>query len=494
MPANSTVDVLNNGEPIGTNKNLADIFSKIESGKPASDAIKETMQRQKQPEIAPAKTDAGIPTETKKELEESDLNKKLSQIQEKKEAPVEAAPADTREALLKKTEAKKEEETPTPVVPAEEVPEDELKVLPHDKPKTAKRIEALLKKNASALETVANTKKEIEAKQTRLAELEAQLKEVKPVDPATDAAVKAQLDELAMYRRQYGLEKDPEVKAKFDTRIESATKPIAEVLKRNGLTDDWLKLISDEGGWVKFAQSSKQVGLADGKKLSYAEIADTFLSNLPTMDKRAVELAVMEHLQVTRDKERYFEEEKGKAKEYFTNQEQEQQKRYQAQQEQVKQSVKLIDDWQKQTLQEDWLKEKAIPADASADQKRAIEEDNVYTKQLGQLLQQHLKTTELPKVLDMAKEAVKYYDERRKTASLTRELAQAKKELSEAKAQVDKIRSSVKSTPKSGSIATQKDSPSQTAQKAKPDSLEAAFDKLARGESLGGVITADNEE
>lgn len=500
VPSNGTVDVLNNGKPIGTNKNLDDIFNKIASGTSANEAVKQTMDKQPKPAPSPEKKEEAEHTpQDKKELEDSDLNKRLTQIQDKKEK--EETPSDDtdpRASLIKKTTPKVEEVTPAKVPEAaqDDVAEEELQVLPHDKPKTAKRIQALLKKIDAERAIVTETKKEAQAKADALKELEGKLKEVKPTDPSQEAAIQQQLDELAMHRRQYALDKDPEVKTRFDSRIEAATKPVADVLKRNGLGDEWIKLIESEGGWVKFATSPKSVVLKDGNRSTYADLAEEMVKALPVMDRKSVENAMMEHIQVTRDKERYFEEEKGKAKEYFTKQEETSRKQQEEHQKIIQQNTKVIEDWQKASFDtQDFLKEKPVPPDATPEQKAAIEEDNAYTKQLGQLLKQTTKITELPKVLDMALDSVKYYDERRKSAKLGDEVKRLNIELKAAKAEVDKIRAAGKSTPKSGSIASQKDSPSQSQQKAKPDSLEAAFDKLARGESLSpSTVVSDNDE
>lgn len=494
VPSKGTVDVLNNGEPIGTNKNLEAIFSKIEKGVKADEAVKDTMAKKAAPAPVKPAEDLTQPIADKKELEESDLNKKLTQIQDKKEEPVEE-PADPREALKKAAEPKVETKVEVKDEPAkeDEVPEDELQVLAHDKPKTAKRIQALLKKIDSANSIVTETKKEAEAKSKRLIELESQLKDVKPTDPKQQEAVQAQLDELAMYRRQYSLEKDPAVKEKFDNRIEATSKPITDILTRNRAGEPLLKLINEEGGWFKFASSIKPVTLEGGVVTTYADLADRILGELPTMDRKAIETSVMENIQLTRDRERYFEEEKGKAKEYFTKQDEQFKQQNEAVQKQVQANQKMIDDWQKTMFEkEDWLKEKPVPPEASAAEKAAIESDNKYTKQLGQLLKQSVKVQELPKILEMVTDSIKYYDERRKTARLSDELKIARSERDAAKAEVDKIRSAGKSTPKAGSIASQKDSPSQQ-QKAKPASLEDAFDRLSRGEALSPTIQSQEE-
>src|SRR6185436_18362386 len=100
---------------------------------------------------------------------------------------------------------------------------------------------------------VAKTKAEAAEKATKLAEYEKKLSEVKTADPATEEKIKTQLDELAMYRRRYELDKDPNVKVKYDQRVEAAEKSIIETLKRRNAGEALLKLINDEGGWAKFS-------------------------------------------------------------------------------------------------------------------------------------------------------------------------------------------------------------------------------------------------
>ncbi len=482
-----TTEVIgNDGNPVGSNKALSSIFDKIEAGQPAAEAVREVMDK-KPAEIRQEKKEEKI-AEVKKEEEKSGLEKRLEESEKKAEETQELS----RENLRKQTEEKKpvpaQEQSKEPPA-ADEVPDEDLQVLPHDKPKTAKRIQALLKKIDSANSVVAETKKEADAKAAKLKELESKLSEVKAVDPTTDAAVKAQLDELAMYRRQYELEKDPEVKTKFDSRIESADKSVPEILKRNGADDGLLKLIEDEGGWYKFASSNRVISLKDGSKVSGAELADQIIGQLPLLDRKSVEASVMERIQVSRDKDRYIQEEKRKASDYFKNREQEVVKQTEQHQAQIKVALKTIEDWQKEAFEKnEFLKEKPVPSDASPEVKASIEEDNKYTKQLGALLKQSVAVTELPKVLDMVLDSVKFYDERRRTVRLTGEVAKLKADLAAKQAEIDKFRQGARSITRSGSIAgTSSDAKAAaTARAAKPPSLEDAFNRIAAGERLDG--------
>src|SRR5882757_3312152 len=107
-------------------KNLESIFDKIEGGQNADQAIKETMSSK--PVSTPDKKEEPAP---EKEPKEEPADSKT------KETPA------GLDAALTKAE---ERANPTPKPDDGEVSDDELKVLPQDKPKTAKRIQALLTK------------------------------------------------------------------------------------------------------------------------------------------------------------------------------------------------------------------------------------------------------------------------------------------------------------------------------------------------------------
>lgn len=486
-----TTEILdNNGSSIqseGT-KTLSDIFEKmIEAKSEGADpktAIKE-VQEEKAAASAPVQEQAKPEPKAEVKPESSELEKKLQEKQEEKQAAKEEEIS--RESLRKLTEAKKEEKKAEDTTKQDEdISDEELQVLPHDKPKTAKRINALLNKIKQVESREVETKKQAEEKANRLSELEQELSTVKSSNPATDEKVKAQLDELAMYRRRYQLETDPEVQEKFDSRIMSTETSIIDHLKKRGATDDLIKLINKEGGWSMFASSPNTMTLPDEdggtRQVPMAELAETILNALPLGERKAIEAAMMDQLQTQSAKRLYFEEQTKKANEYFKKQEEESKKASLDQQRQIEEARNTVEKWRTEVEQSDWLKDKDVSEKASAAEKAAIIEHNRYNSQLRSLLKKAITTTDLNGMLEIVHDSVRYYDERRNTASLRRELDSLRNELQAKQAELDKFKGASRSVPRAGSISST--GPAAVPAEKRPRSLEEAFDRLARGENI----------
>jgi hypothetical protein len=469
-----TVETLDaQGNNLPKNSALEDIFSQVERGVPVQDAIKEVNAKQEPASPPPEekKEEAPAKTEEAAKPEPSDLEKKLNAQEEQKSEEV------TREALKKQAEQvaekapePKADETKPEEKKADDVPDDELTVLPYDKPKTAKRIQALLKKIDAANDVVTRTKKEAEEKAKRLSELEQELSTVKTKDPATDEAIKKQL------------EQDPEVKTKFDSRVESSESSIIDTLKRRNAGDALLNLIKEEGGWTKFSESGRAITLADGTSETCSSIAEKIMGTLPLGERKAIEAAMIDQIATRREKSRYFDEETKKADEYFKKQAEQQKQAVEVNQQAVKQAEQAVANWRKEVAEKNaWLKLKDIPADATADQKKAIEEDNTYTKQLNQLLDQSLKAKDLNALLDIVLDSVQYYQERRLHSRAVARIAALEKENAALRERDAKFKEASKSAPKSGSIVS--GASAQPQARAKPVGLEAALEEIASGKS-----------
>lgn len=474
-----TTEVLDaNGNTLNSSASpLADIFNKIEEGKSEGKTAKEVIAE------LPAKKDEVVvekkEVKAEKPAEKDSLEKRLDKVetdrQEKKEEEV------TRESLRASGE-KKEVKEVKEEKPEDVIPEEELQVLPQDKPKTAKRITALLAKIRATESKAAETAKQAEEKAAKLAELEKKLSETKTVDPATEEKVKKQLDELAMYRRRYDLDKDPEVKTKFDTRVELAEKSIKETLARNKAGESLIKLIETEGGWSKFSESNRYVTIGDGeggtKQVTQAELADQILQALPLSERKGVEAAMVEQIQTKRDKDRFLQEEQAKAGEFFKKKEEETIAQETTYKKEVEEAQKKIAEWRDKFLDSDWIKDKQVPAGATAEQKAEIEATNAYNAKLRALTVKSLSAKKLEDLLEMAGDSVRYYDENRRSRALQAENERLKSELS-------KLRSAGRSVPKHGSISVSSSSSEGVAPK-KPRSLEEAFAAIERGESVDG--------
>lgn len=466
------------------------LFSAAEKGA----GIKAAIEAQSEPPV-PAKAKEPAPAKETpppaKPAESSDLDKRMTEQQNAKQAVETKKVDDAREALRKATETKAVETKPAEAKTTEtktdddEVAEEELGVLPHDKPKTAKRIQAILKRAEQANAVVATTKAELDAKAKRLAELESELGKVKAVDPLQDERVKAQLDELAQYRRRYDIEKDPDFQSKFVGREQTAEQSITQLLKAKGAQDWLLNTIKEEGGWLKFTQSNKPITLttADGDStVSAAQFAEQIMNQLPFADRKALEVSTMEQIQLARERTRYMDENTKKAAEYFKQKEEEQVKSSAAYQKQLEEANKQIEAWQQEEFtKQEYLKLKEIPPDATPEEKAAIEDDNNYTRQLQSLHKKVIKTSDLPGLLEVAHDAVAYWAERRNAQRLSERLTKVETELQAKKAELDNYRKASRSVSRTGSIAGGSSTPDGAAKKA-PRTLEETLDALERGE------------
>jgi hypothetical protein len=498
IPERPPLDILtSDGNPVESESGrmLSDIFSQVEQGKPMADAIKDKLEPSSTPEVKEVAKKEEAPEIKEKRPEAGSLGAKLDETIEKKTEEEEV----TREALLAKTTPKKESTKTEPVKADAEKKEekadpdapsdDELQVLPHDKPKTAKRIQALLKKVDALNSTFTETKRGAEEKAKRLAELEEQLKSVTTSDPTTNEAIKAQLDELKMFKRRYELDRDPEVATKFDSRVQYAEKGITEILTKRQATPALLKLIADEGGWAKFSNSSTPISVkgADGSttQIEASEAAENILAALPMLDRKQLESAMMEQIQIDRDKKRFLEEETARAADYFKSRDDESAKAVEVQQKGMEEAKKLIEEFKTTAVtQREWLKQQDIPATATPEQKAEIEDSNAYKKQLASLLKKNLEVKDIPSMLGVVEDSVAYYAERRNSARLLDENAKLRAELAHERESMNKFKNASRSTSKSGSLAGGGSTPTTQSKSKTPASLEDAFNRLEAGEKI----------
>lgn len=469
---------------------LHDIFSRIESakseGRTAAEAIAET------PPVKEEKKEEKEEVKPEPKAEDADLTKRLDAAAEKKEEEAEIS----REKLRTATEEKKEEvksEEKKDEKKEDDVPDEELKVLPSDKPKTAKRIQALLKRSATLNTEFATTKAEKEALAKERDDLKKQLEGVKTNDPATEAKIKEQLDELAMYRRRYDLDKDPEIKTKFDTRVEAAEKSITDILVARNAGEALLKEIKADGGWAKFASSTRLLPINDGeggtKNIPAAEVADLILQNLPLGERKALEAAMMEQIATVREKDRFFKEQQATAAEFFKKKEEENQRLAAESQKKQEEATKQIDEWAKKTLEADWLKDKTPDPKATPAERAAVDEYNKYNAQLRSLFKKAISTHDLPGLMEIMTDSVRYYDERRVSSTLRSENAKLKADLAAKQAEIDRFKGAGRSVPRAGSITSP--ASSEGAKNHAPRDISEAFDRIGRGES---VILSSREE
>jgi len=477
VPTQVTTETLDtNGNNLPVNRELNEIFDKIAGGAKSSEAISEVMDKKPSSKKQEAKPAEGEPEKqvTEKvtsshpeDTSSASLGDELTKVSEKK-----AADRDSAES--EKTPAKQEET----------VTDDELKVLPQDKPKTAKRIQALLKRIEDVSAAEATTKSELAARDAKLKELESQLSSVKTLDPKTEEEIAATKKELGMFRRRYELDKDPEIKQKFDSRIEQADQAIPDILKKNNAGEALLGLIKEEGGWFNFSKSQRLVTMADGSKVSASELADQIVSALPFSDRKNVDSLAVEQISLRREKDRFIEAELKAADEFFKQREEENNRGAAEYQKQVKDAEEAIKKWRdKVAVENSFLKDKPIPPDATPEQKKEIEEENKASKEVNEYLQKSLQTKDIDGMLEIVLDATKFHHEKREKAKLASELAKVKAELKAKADELDSFKKSGRTTTKAGSLSGGGAPPSTRPEK--PKSLEDAFAALESAKRSG---------
>jgi hypothetical protein len=447
---NAQQEIIDNGKPLVASsgvESLKGIFDAFGDGK--DPFAKEEPAADDQPVVEEKKEEEGVGTD-------------FDNASTKKEEKKEQAKKDEAKAGAEK----KDEEDYS------DLKDEDLAPSPLDKPKTARRIKALLHKVEETNKIVATTKAELTEKASKLADLEKKLSESGSSNPD----VQKQIDELAMYRRRYQLESDPEVKAKFDDAIVAMNADIAEILKANSAGEGLINLINDEGGLANLARLNKSYKLADGKSVTakdlFNRIRDTLTENNPA-DALALDSAIQEQARLASEKVRYIEAEKGKAKEYFTAQEKAQQERSTGLKAKVEAFVTKL------TNEDESFKDLAAPADASPEKAKEIKEENIYRKQLRDVLKASIGTTDPDEYLAMVKDATLLYPVKRSLAKSEALIKEKDAEILKLKGELDKVRGASSTTPKKSSISGGKQEEKKAA---KPRTLEEEFERIGGGE------------
>ena len=453
-----------NGKTLTSDSPLSKIFENIAEGKTAKDAVNVVMKTKTAEKARPL-------FEPKEEVKV-----------ESNEKPEEVVDPETKaEVVVEKKTAK-----PSDAAPVEDdVPEDELKVLPHDKPKTAQRINKLLKKLSEAQDVVTNTRKEAEEKALKLAKLEEDLAKVQGVDPMANEKVQQHLDELAMYRRRYSLESDPEINQKFDGRVTNAENEIAKKLTTHGLPESLVTVIKNEGGWLKFSDSQRVIDLQNGKSMTAAELAEAIKAQLPTSERRSIDALELEQIQTKRDKDVYFQEETKKAKDYFSQRENLTKQQIEEQKQRFEQANKVVGEWKTKFKAENaWLQEKALDAKLTPEQKAELEDHNKHAKQLNQIIDKHLGAKDIDSMLEVLVDSIRYHQERRELASVLDKNKKLESQLKAKQDEIDRFKKADSSIQRGGSLrASPSASASESAKDAPLPTLEDAFNAIAEGKS-----------
>jgi len=373
--------------------------------------------------------------------EEPEKPKKVDRRQ--REPKVEQKPEEKKEEVKPEEQTEiKQEQKPEPL------PDDMLKVTPNDKPLTARRISQLLEK--------------VEFRDKTLAEKEAIIKELQTKAATTQGSeeltkMKEELEntrkDLLRYRRRYDLDTDPEVKTKFEVPVVQAESTIKEVLNKYQLGEPTLKEIEKAGGFAEFSRSNKVYKIKESDangdivtvEKTAADLVKTWLNAMPVGDAEEIRSAMAQQSMTRAEKKRFFEKETAEAEKYFKSQEEQRTKFQQEQEANLEKTRKEYSDWaESQIKSKDWLKDKDLPAGATAEQKKQIEEHNEFAKQLRSMIK-NPPTNSADKVKEILLGGVEAHHLRKENG------AQAAK-IKALEAELSKLKNGTRTTPKEGSI------------------------------------------
>lgn len=391
-------------------------------------------------------------------------------LEEAATKPAEATPPEPKKEEAKPEEKaaapaaapeKKEEPKPAADAKAEDtVSDDELQPLPHDKPKTQARIKTLHGKWKTAEEKATSLEakvRELEEK-TKLtpaqtADLEALKKQADEARAKVEAAeklAKETEEKYLPYRRQYEVERSPEVEERYVKPAKAAEETIAATLKNYGLGEATLKEIEKHGGLAAFTKSKKTYTLKDADDqpvtVTASQVVNDWLGKMDFADAEKIRSLVGEQEKLALQRGLYIDSEKAKAREYFdglTKKQQEEQASLRAQQEAAGKEVKAWIDTQ--FANDEYLKDDpALKDDQKAE--RAAARERVI---------KYLSGADRATLLAAARDAAVFPSVLKQIASRDAEIAALKKQLADKEAELDKTKTAGSAVPaKSGRLGS----------------------------------------
>lgn len=394
-----------------------------------------------------------------------DFRKKAQEMLKKKAEP-EAEGADQK-TPPEKQPAKKEapisaDDAPPPgkAVADAEVPEDHKKVLPHDKPDTAKRIKAILaeRDNERAAKTALQAERDAAKKE---------LEDAKKSGASSEEIAKLKQEyentktDLLRYRRRYELDNDPEFTTKYREPVKMAEKTIEDTLKKYGFAEGTLKTIADAGGFGAFSTSQKTFTVQEndpdepGKTRpvvkTAAEISREWLNSLPIADSEAIRATLGKQSLLRSEEQQAIAKAQEDAKTHFENLTKQQREAQESAQAEMKKKSEEYESWRTKTETEtDWLKDRAIPDNATEAQRKEIAEHNEFNKQLREGLKKH--PTNTAEYTQLKMDATEAHHLRRTKGQLEARIA-------ELESQVKKSKDAMRTTPRSGSLLRSDEKP-----------------------------------
>lgn len=376
------------------------------------------------------------------------LEEKTKEAQKPQEEKKEEPKADTKKPEPAKEEAAQKVETPKTEA---EVPAEHKQVLPHDKPDTARRIKAILAERDEARAEAKRAKEEYEAAKKTPSTPPEELQKLK------EEHQKAQ-DDLLRYRRLYDINNDTEFAAKYREPVKQAEQTISSILKDNyGFGETTLKLIEKEGGFAAFSASRATFPVvvqdpqdpAKTKTIhrSGADIARDWLANMNVADAESIKATIGRQQLLRSEEQAAIKREQENAKTYFEQQTAAQRKAQAEATEAQKRTAEEFNKWLGDVeTKTDWLKDREVPANATPEQKKEIEEHNAFNAQLRDGLRKA--PNSVAEYGQMKLEAAEAHHLRRVMGQKDAEIARLTEELKKSKA-------AHRTAPKAGSLLTQ---------------------------------------
>lgn len=383
---------------------------------------------------------------------------------EEKPAKKEAVSADDAQPI------KKEE------LPAGRLPDDQLRVLPHDKPLTARRIEQLLKDKADL------AKERDEARVAAKANPTAS--NVEEFTKLKEEHQKAS-DELTRYRRRYEIDTDETFKKTYDEPISNAEVAIENTLKKYQLGDATLKAIKDEGGFAAFSRSSKtfpitELDEAGDKKTvmrTAAELARGWINGIAIADGEFIRSALGKQALLADEKKTATERAVGESKQFFEAREKQSRATGEAAKKRDEELAKNYQTWLKTTTEStDWMKDKPVPDNATDVQRKQIDDHNQFNKQLRDDLNNHPKNSD-----DYYKLRLEAVESRH----LKREMTSKDEKIKALEAELARAKNAGRTTPKGGSLLSDAGKPAKKDDNVAPEDFKTAFRRSAQAK-MGG--------
>jgi hypothetical protein len=407
-----------------------------------------------------------------------DFKKKAREMMERK-----AAGEDTIKPAKKEAISADDAPPPAKVAADAEVPDEHKRVMPHDKPDTARRIKAILAERDTLRAETEKARKELEEAKKA------------PATPANNEEVdrlKAEYaktqEDLLRYRRRYDLDNDPEFATKYREPVKQAEKVIEDTLKKYNFSEGTLKTIAESGGFGAFSTSQKNftVQEADPENpgkfrpviRTAAELSREWLNSLPVADAEAIRATLGKQSLLRTEETAAIQKAQDEAKTYFETQT----KAQRDQQEQAKsaheKNMKEYADWlNKAESETEFLKDKAPPEGATEAQKKAVEEHNEFNAQLRARLKKD--PTNAVEYGQLKLEAAEAHH-------LRRTLGEKDSRIAELEAALQKARGAMRTTPKSGSLLRESSAPAKEELKDPTDFKGGLRASLAR-------VTGDDE-